>query len=160
MKNPKNMNFWEKSFVFGEINLIFGKGVFSINQGGMSMVKRGYKGRCEKQRIEKCKEVCRTYNPIQKEYANLLSKNDEILEIHCNVLMEGLEDGDYTSDFVCTKQNGDLMVRECVYRNHLLKPRTMKLLEASRKFWLSHGVYDWGIVVEKEVVTNENEINA
>lgn len=58
MKIPKNINFWEKGFVFGEINHIFGKDVFSINQGGMSMVKKGYKGRCEKQRIEKCMESC------------------------------------------------------------------------------------------------------
>lgn len=42
------------------------------------------------------------------------------------------------------------MVRECVYRKHLTKPLTIKLLDASRKFWLERGVIDWKIVVEEE----------
>ena len=52
------------------------------------------------------------------------------------------------------KVDGGLMVRECVSRKHLTKPMTTKLLDASRNYWKSHGVSDWGIVVEKEGVTN------
>ena len=32
------------------------------------MRKRNYKGRCEKRIVEKSKEVCRTYDEIQKSY--------------------------------------------------------------------------------------------
>jgi len=46
------------------------------------------------------------------------------------------------------------MVRECVERKHLTKPLTVKLLQASKDFWLRHGVSDWGIVIEKEGVFN------
>ena len=63
----------------------------------------------------------------------------------------GLEVGEYTSDFVCTKADGDLMVRECVYRKFLMKPLTVKLLDASRDYWLRHGVTDWGMVIDEEV---------
>ena len=47
------------------------------------------------------------------------------------------------------------MVRECVSRNHLTKPLTAKLLDASRNYWISHGISDWGIVIDKE----EGELN-
>ena len=79
--------------------------------------------------LEKSKEVCRFYDELQALYANRLQECEEIKEIRCNVLMEGLEIGDYTSDFVCVKSDGDLMVRECVYRKFLTKPMTVKLLD-------------------------------
>ena len=41
------------------------------------------------------------------------------------------------------------MVRECVYRKVLTKPMTVRLLDASREYWLRHGVSDWAVVVEK-----------
>ena len=72
-----------------------------------------------------------------------------------NVLLEGLQEGVYTSDFVIVKADGGLMIRECVSRKHLTKPMTAKLLDASRNYWKSHGVSDWGIVVEREGVVNE-----
>ena len=108
------------------------------------MRKKNFKGRCEKRLIGKCAEVCRTYDAIQYAYADLLQASDEIVEIKCNVLLDGLEVGEYTSDFVCTKADGDLMVRECVFRKFLMKPLTVKLLDASRDYWLRHGVTDWG----------------
>ena len=94
------------------------------------MRKKNFKGRCEKRVLGKCAEVCRTYDAIQYAYADLLQASDEIKEIRCNVLLDGLEVGEYTSDFVCTKADGDLMVRECVYRKFLMKPLTVKLLDA------------------------------
>lgn len=114
------------------------------------MRKKNYKGRCEKRSVTKCAEICRTYDPIQSAYVDMLSMDDGISEFRCNVLMDGLSEGDYTSDFVCTKTDGTLMVRECVYRSKLTKPMTAKLLEASRQYWLRHGISDWGIVTDEE----------
>ena len=51
-----------------------------------------------------------------------------------------MEVGEYTSDFVCTKADGDLMVRECVFRKFLMKPLTVKLLDASRDYWLPKSI--------------------
>ena len=115
------------------------------------MRKKNFKGRCEKRMIGKCSEVCRTYDAIQYAYADLLQESDEVKEIRCNVLLDGLDVGEYTSDFVCTKTDGDLMVRECVFRKFLMKPLTVKLLDASREYWIRHGVTDWGVVIDEEV---------
>lgn len=114
------------------------------------MRKKNYKGRCEKRVLGKCQDVCRTYDSIQYAYANVLQESKDIKEIRCNVLLDGLEMGDYTSDFVCVKADGILMVRECVFRKFLTKPLTVKLLDASREYWLKHGVTDWGLVIDEE----------
>ena len=120
------------------------------------MQKKNYKGRCEKIAISKSKEVCRLYNPIQVSYINSLQSNKDILEIKCNVLMENLSDisndiiGEYTSDFVCVKANGEIMVRECVYSKHLTKPMSARLLDTSYMYWSSKGIKDWGIVIDVE----------
>ena len=114
------------------------------------MRKKNFKGRCEKRMIGKCSDVCRTYDAIQYAYADLLQESEEVKEIRCNVLLDGLDVGGYTSDFVCTKTDGDLMVRECVFRKFLMKPLTVKLLDASREYWIRHGVTDWGLVIDEE----------
>lgn len=114
------------------------------------MRKKNFKGRCEKRMIPKCAEVCRTYDAIQCAYADILQECDEIKEIRCNVLLAGLDIGEYTSDFVCVKSDNDLMVRECVFRKYLMKPLTVKLLDASREYWLRRGVSDWGLVIDEE----------
>lgn len=114
------------------------------------MRKKNFKGRCEKRTISKCAEVCRTFDPIQYAYADVLQEREDIKEISCNVPLDGLPDGEYTSDFVCIKVNGDLLVRECVDRRFLTKPLTVKLLDASRLYWLRRGVTDWGLVVNEE----------
>lgn len=113
------------------------------------MIKKGFKGRCEKRTLSKCKEICKTFNPIQYAYADTLQNDNSIKEIQCNVLIS-ITEGEYTSDFVCTKTNNDLMVRECVNRKHLTKPLTAKLLDASRNYWLNNGVTDWGLVIDEE----------
>lgn len=114
------------------------------------MRKMGFKGRCIKKTLSKCKEICRTYDPIQGKYAEKLEETPDIQEIGCNVLLEGLEEGEYTSDFVCVKTNGDLMVRECLQRDRLTKPMNAKLLNASRNYWAKRGVEDWGLVINAE----------
>lgn len=114
------------------------------------MRKKGYKGRCEKRMLKKSKEVCRLYDTIQSAYADILQACEDVREIRCNVLLDGLAEGEYMSDFVCVKPDGDLMVRECVHRKHLMKPLTVRLLDASRVYWLNHGVSDWGLVIDEE----------
>lgn len=114
------------------------------------MRRKNIKDRCEKRKLPKFSEVCKTYDAVQYAFATMLSENEDVKEILCNVYLEGLEEGEYTSDFVCTKNNEELMVRECVFRKHLSKPMTVKLLDASREYWIKRGVIDWGIVVEKE----------
>ena len=54
------------------------------------------------------------------------------------------------TDFVCKKNNSELMVRECVFRKYITKPMTIKLLDESREYWLNHGVSDWGIIINEE----------
>lgn len=120
------------------------------------MRKKNYKGaKCTKRYLDKCVDVCKTYNAIQYAYADLLSASEEVQSFQVNVLLQGMAEGDYTSDFVITKADGNLMVRECVSRKHLTKPMTAKLLDASRNYWKSHGISDWGIVIEKEDAAHE-----
>ena len=101
--------------------------------------------------MSKCAEgVARTYNAIESSYAEMLQESPDIKEFRCQVLLKGLEIGEYCSDFVATKVDGDLRVRKCVYRKDLRKLKTAKLLDASRNYWRRRGVEDWGIVVEKK----------
>ena len=112
------------------------------------MRKINYKGRCEKRVLSKCKTVFKSYDPIQNAYADLLEANTDVVEIQCNVPLDGEECSEYMSDFVCTKTNGTLLVRECISRRLLAKPMTGKMLDMSRTYWLRRGVTDWGIVVD------------
>ena len=112
------------------------------------MRKKNYKGRCEKQSLEKFSTICKTYDPLQAAYAKILVKNKDVVEVRCNVVLDGDDCSEYMTDFVCTKIDGELMVRECVSRNLLEKPLTGKLLDLSRTYWLRRGVKDWGIVTD------------
>ena len=47
--------------------------------------------------------MMRAYSDIQAAYAERLEKGDEVKEFQCNVLLDGLEEGEYTSDFLCVK---------------------------------------------------------
>lgn len=114
------------------------------------MRKKNYKGRCEKRSLSKCSEICRTYDDIQYAYAASLQENNDIASFRCNVLLENLSIGEYTTDFLCTRTNGDLLVRECVNRKYLSKPLTIKLLDESKLYWLRRGVTDWGLVINEE----------
>ena len=115
------------------------------------MLKQNPKTRCEKRSIAKAVGPCRLYSTLQSRYADILQANADIKEIRCNYTLESFELGAYTSDFVCTKQDGSYMVRECVDRRHLAKPMTIRMLEASRRYWLSKGITDWGIIINSEV---------
>ncbi len=105
--------------------------------------------------LNKCDEICITYSKLQYAYALILNQQNDITKVRTNVLLEGFKDSEhpdreYTSDFICTKTTGDLMVRECIERKLLERPMTIRLLDESREYWLSHGVSDWGIVIDAE----------
>lgn len=111
------------------------------------MRKKNYKGRCEKRSLPKFTTICRTYDPIQYAYAEILVSNQDIASVRCNVNLDG-ECSEYMTDFVCTKVNGDLMVRECIGRKLLSRPQMAALLDLSQTYWLRYGVIDWGVVVD------------
>lgn len=115
------------------------------------MRPKNYKGvRCIKQQLSKCSTTVKTYDKIQTALADLLEHDTAIESFSCNVLLEGLPEGEYTTDFLCKKTDGDYCVRECVFRSKLSLPRTCKLLDISRQYWLKRGIHDWAIVVEME----------
>lgn len=114
------------------------------------MQRKDYKGRCEKRKLGKAKEVCRFYSDIQSAYGDTLDGDASVVEIICNAPMEGLALGDYTSDFLCKLADSTYMVRECVQRKFLTKPKTYRELEASRDYWRKHGIDNWGLVIDKE----------
>ena len=135
---PKNKTrFWQLLLILGNI---FGKEIH--------MRKKNFKGRCEKITVTKSKSICKTYDNLQRSYLEKLEANSDIQEIRMNIVLDSLPD--YMSDFVCVKNDGGLMVRECVYRKFLTKPMTVKLLDDSRNYWRNHGVEDWGLVIDAE----------
>lgn len=114
------------------------------------MIKKNFKGRCEKRYSDKGQGILKVYNDIQAKYILSLENNTEIKKIQCNVLLdEKFNDNEYTTDFVCEKLNDDLIVRECVQKKYLTKPLTVKLLDFSRNYWLKRGIKDWGIVINE-----------
>jgi len=103
-----------------------------------------------KKKLDKCKSIFYAYNDLQFKYGDTLDANSEIAEIRCNVNIDDCELGDsFTTDFYCVKTNGDILIRECVYKEKLLRPQTIKMLDASRDYWLSKGITDWGIVLNE-----------
>lgn len=101
------------------------------------MRKKNFKGRCEKRSLEKFITICKTYDTIQSAYANILVKNKDIAEVRCNVVLDG-DSSEYMTDYVCTKTNGDLMVRECISRKLLSRPQMAEMMDMSRTYWLRH----------------------
>lgn len=114
------------------------------------MKKINYKGRCEKRKVSKCKDICRSYSKIQRAFIDVLENDPAIVSFECNVRLMGIADDMYSTDFVAKKNDGSTMVRESCWRFNLSKPSYTKLLDLSRNYWLSQGVDDWGIVIEKE----------
>lgn len=116
---------------------------------GFCIRKKNYKGRCEKRSVPKCDGICKTYDALQSRMVDILSEDAAVREIRCNELMG---DTGYTSDLVCTMDDGAIVVYECCYRKILRRPTTAKLLQQSRDYWLGHGVgeKDWRLVVDAE----------
>lgn len=123
------------------------------------MKPKGYKRtRCEKRHLSKCADgVVRTFTTLESNLADILQADKDVKEFRCNVLLDNLDIGQFTTDFVVRLMNGDLRVYECAYRKQLLKPRTAKLLDVSRDYWHRRGVDDWVLVVEKKEVEDGKE---
>ena len=115
--------------------------------------------RCTKQTFSKHPGICRTFSPLQLAYAERLEADPDVTEFQCNIPLPdfALTDGAYVSDFLYTRSDGDKAVRECVYRKKLSLPRTAQQLDASRNYWLRHGITDWVIVIETEDSANAEE---
>ena len=79
-----------------------------------------------------------------------MQAREDVTEIRCNVPIDLPSQGEYTSDVVCITNCGEMFVRECVFRQRISKPMTIKLLDASREYWIRRGVKDWGIVTDEE----------
>ena len=103
-----------------------------------------------KKKLSKCNSIFYAYNDLQYKYGEQLDNNKDIAEIKCNVPIDVPElEGSFTSDFYCVKTNGEIFVRECVYKEKLLRPQVIKMLDASRNYWLSKGINDWGLVLNE-----------
>lgn len=154
-KSPFPAQIGENYVEFGDFRLDLGRnwegfGELEATKERLSMRKKGYKGRCEKRVLNKCQDVCRTYDDIQRAYTDVLQEREEVVEFRCNIPLDGLEEGEFTTDFLVTRTDGDIFIRECVQRKFLTKPMTVKLLDASREYWLKRGVTDWGLVIDAE----------
>ena len=114
------------------------------------MRRTDFKGKRIKRKLIKCSEVFKAFDDVQNTLGEILDNNSNIIEIKCNVPLEDSSIGDYTTDFVCTKEDGSIMVRECVYRKLLLRPKTITLLDFSQRYWLQRGVTDWKVVIDCE----------
>lgn len=109
-----------------------------------------------KKKLNKISGFFRVHGELALKFGEELDKKEDIIEIKANCSLEDFELGDnYTTDFVCTKANEELMVRECVYKKNLIKPSTIKLLDASLNYWRSRGVEDWGIVLDAQKNSDE-----
>ena len=111
------------------------------------MRKKKFKGRCEKKTLLKCEGVCRTYDAIQAAYADILSEDPDVKSFRCNVPLEGDCEA-YMTDFVIEMMDGSIVVRECVFRHLIRKPKTIDMLCASQEYWWSHGIYDWKLIID------------
>ncbi len=114
------------------------------------MQNANQKGKCIKQSLPKFTTICKTYDKVQFAYADFLAGNDKIAEVKVNVPLEDESVGKFTTDFVITDINRSVSVRKCVLRGLLLKPRTVKLLDFSQRYWLQRGVTDWKVVTNCE----------
>lgn len=47
------------------------------------MKKINYKGRCEKRKVSKCEDICRTYSKIQSAMVDVLEKDDDVDSFEC-----------------------------------------------------------------------------
>ena len=119
------------------------------------MRKRKIKTKCIKVSLSKCNGVVKAYDDVQMAYAKQLENTPTISSFMCNVPIEDQLYGDMTTDFVIIDSNNKTIIRECCYRNQLLRPRMIKLLDFSQRYWRNKGVTDWKVVVEENAHEKE-----
>ena len=70
-------------------NLAFSYSCIPWKERWHFMRKKNYKGaKCTKRYVNKCDDVCKTYDAIQYVYANLLSETEEVKSFQVNVLLQ------------------------------------------------------------------------
>ncbi len=114
------------------------------------MRRKVQKTKCTKLNLTKSDDVVRLYDPIMVAYAKKLEEDPNVVSVMCNVPLEGVADDKFATDFVYRTANGETVVRECVYRKQLLRPKIMEALDISWYYWKERGVTDWGLVVDKK----------
>lgn len=115
------------------------------------------KVRCIKRKLSKCADlngICKTYSDIQYKYADMLEADESVESYKCNVTLAGfpLTDGLFTTDFLITLVDGELAVGECVLREYINRPFHIRLLDASRNYWLKRGIQpqNWRIITNAD----------
>ena len=53
---------------------------WETQKGWFIVIKKNYKGRCERRAIDKAEGVCRFYSKIQSVYADKLVENEQVVE--------------------------------------------------------------------------------
>ena len=84
--SPSSPQLLPKYRKWGELGEMLGKILGKSRKAkGVIMKKINYKGRCEKRKVSKCKDICRTYTKIQSAFVNVLEEDDEVVSFECNV---------------------------------------------------------------------------
>ena len=73
---------------------IFWKSGKSWEEEGVLVKKKNYKGKCEKS-VPKCEGICKTYSALQSRMVDILSEDETVKDIRCNVLMEDIYTGGF-----------------------------------------------------------------
>ena len=108
-----------------------------------------------KRAVSKSKNRFIAYNDTQFAYVKILEADTEIDDILPNYKLSGFSLGEnYSTDFLCKKIDNTMTAIETIEKRVLLKPQNLKLLEASRHYWLARGV-EWKLVVGEK--TNEQK---
>ena len=90
------------------------------------MKKINYKGRCEKRKVSKCKDICRTYSKIQSALVNALEKDKDVVSFECNVCLEGVSDNMYEVVMVIPTVDLDVDVSMGKTINFTTQPRLIQ----------------------------------
>lgn len=114
-------------------------------RGFFDMQSANYHGKITKRKLEKCKDICRTWCELQYQYAEILNNSDSVDNFQVNIpILDSL-----TSDFLILYKNGSYKVFECIERKNLSKPSYISKLQSSLNYWSEKGI-DWGIITNAE----------
>ncbi len=114
---------------------------------------RNIKSRCRSytKALTKSKKRFVAYNEVQLKYADVLEKDNDVVDIRANVRLKDFELGNYSTDFVVTKSDGSISVIETVFKKNLFRKGTIECLDASYKYWQQKGVTDFKVVVGEHI---------
>ena len=130
------------------------------------MRKKTYKGRCEKRKLEKFEGICKTYDPIQYAYADILSARESTYKKQLKgkgvIEPDFQERGahDYRKDACLTLKQFEQIILHCIiyYNNHRIIdfPFTEAMIAAEVKPYASN-IFHWG---RKQLGANLMDVDA